>query len=416
LREGEGAVSRLLEDIAELRTYGADGQGVTRLAWSKELEAALDWCAGLMAEAGLEVERDAAGNLIGRWEADPGPAVLTGSHLDTVPSGGGFDGALGVLGAIDAVRSLRASGMKPERPIWVAAFMDEEGVRFGASMLGSRAFAGEDVSALGERVDPDGVSVREAMRAAGRDFDAIGNASAIGGVGVYLELHVEQGPVLERAGADLGVVGEITGMAGLRFELTGRARHAGSTPMDARSDALVGAARFVTELRDAARAQDSLRATVGSLTVGPGAANVIPGSAALSVDVRSETEAGLDSAVALVRDLSERIAREEGLTGELTELYRHPPLPMDAALIELLEGAARETGATAMRLSSGAAHDASVIGRHVPAGMLFVPSHDGISHAPDEHSEGPACELGARALANALRRLAGGDAMGAGGQ
>lgn len=403
----------LLEDLAQLRDFSAPGEGVTRLAWSADLEAALEWCAGLMKDAGLEVERDSAGNLIGRWPAGPGPAVLAGSHLDTVPSGGAFDGALGVLGAIDAVRLLRESGLEPERSIWVAAFMDEEGVRFGASMLGSRAFAGEDVTAMGDRVDAGGLSVRTAMSETGRDFAQVGRAHAIDGVGAYLELHVEQGPVLERNGVDLGVVTEITGMAGLRIRIEGRARHAGSTPMDVRRDALVGAARFVTELRDSARADGELRATVGTLEPAPGASNVIAGEASLSVDLRARTEDGLDMAISLARDLARTIAVEEDLGHEVTELYRHSPLPMDSGLIELLEVSAAEAGARTMRLQSGAAHDASVIGRHVPAAMLFVPSRDGISHAPDEHSEGPACELGARALAIALRRLAGGNPVSA---
>lgn len=407
-------MSGLLEDLGALKEFSSGGEGVTRLAWSSDLEAALDWCAELMEDAGLEVERDAAGNLIGRWSVGPGPAVLAGSHLDTVPSGGAFDGALGVLGAIDAVRRLRDSGLEPKRSIWVAAFMDEEGVRFGASMLGSRAFAGEDVTIFGDRPDSAGVSVREAMSALDRDFSVVQDAHAIDGVGAYLELHVEQGPVLERNEVDLGVVTEITGMTGLRLRFLGRARHAGSTPMDARRDALVGAARFVTELRDSAREDGELRATVGVLEAVPGAANVIPGEASLSVDLRATTEDGLDMAISLARSLAQRIAAEEDLEHEMSELYRHSPLPMDGELIELLESSAGEAGARTMRLQSGAAHDASVIGRHVPAGMLFVPSHDGISHAPDEHSDDAACELGAKVLAIALRRLAGGDSVRAG--
>jgi allantoate deiminase len=410
-------MSRLMEDLGGLREFStSDAEGVTRLAWSTDLESALDWCASLMEEAGLDVERDGAGNLIGRWQGGSGPAVLAGSHLDTVPSGGAFDGALGVLGAIDAVRELKAAGLRPERSIWVAAFMDEEGVRFGASMLGSRAFAGEDIVELGDRADANGITVREAMAAVGRDFSDALNARAVERVGAYIELHVEQGPVLERHGADLGVVTAITGMAGLRLRFEGRPRHAGSTPMDERRDALVGAARFVTGLRDRAREDGELRATVGALDVSPGASNVIPGEVALSVDLRSTTSSELDMAISLVRELAAEIASEEGLGHELIELYRHSPLPMDDELIELLEASASEAGATTMRLQSGAAHDASVIGRHVPAAMLFVPSHDGISHAPDEHSEGPACELGARALAIALHRLAGGEKVSAGGE
>ena len=402
-------MSALLEDIATLGEIGANGAGVTRLAWSPELEQAVEWCGNRMEAAGLDVERDAAGNLIGHWPAGEGRAVLAGSHLDTVPSGGRYDGALGVLAAIDAVRRLKRQGFEPSRPVWVAAFMDEEGVRFGTSMLGSRAFAGEDVGPLDDRQDSDGVPLGAAMRACGWQVAELKTASRIDEVGAYLELHIEQGPRLERAGADLGVVTEITGLLGLRVRLTGSARHAGTTPMDARRDALVGASRLVVELRDAARSREGLVATVGFVTVQPGAGNVVPGEARLSVDVRASDDSALVQGGRLVRELLARIAAEERLDAEITEAFRHPPRRMDPAVVDVLEAAARQVGATPVRLASGAGHDAMVIGRHVPAGMLFVPSSDGISHAPEEFTDGRLCELGAAALADAIRRLSASD-------
>jgi hydantoinase/carbamoylase family amidase len=402
-------VSDLAADLAALGDIGADGRGgVTRLAWSPSLEQALAWCAGRMADAGLDVEHDAAGNLIGRWGAGSAPAILTGSHLDTVPSGGRFDGALGVLTGIETVRRLRREGFEPGAPIWVAAFMDEEGVRFATSMLGSRAFCGEPLDGAGAREDADSVTLAAAMRACGRDVAALGDARAIDRVGAYVELHTEQGPRLERERVDVGIVTAITGMRGLRVHLRGAPGHAGTTPMNARRDALVGAARLTTELRDAARRRAGVVATVGTIAAEPGAPNVVPGAATLSVDLRSADEALLEAAEAEFRALLDRVAREERLDCDLETTFRKAPLQMDAAVTDVLEAAAASVGASALRMPSGAGHDAMVIGRHVPAGMLFVPSEGGVSHAPEEHTDARACERGAAVLAETLRRLSSG--------
>jgi hydantoinase/carbamoylase family amidase len=400
-------MSALMEDMVELSRFGDDGEGVTRLAWTPVLEEALDWCAGRMRAAGLVVERDEAGNLIGRWETGRGRAVVAGSHLDTVPSGGRFDGALGVLAAIDAVRALRDAGYRPARPIWVAAFMDEEGVRFGTSMLGSRAFAGEPLDWPEARRDGDGVSLAEAIRALGREPAEIPAARRIGDVAAYLELHIEQGPTLERAGAEIGIVTAIAGMLGLEVTFTGSSRHAGTTPMKLRRDALVGAARLIGELRQAAHDAGDFVATVGVVRAWPGASNVVPGTATLSIDLRGADDAVLSRAEAAARSLVREVAAGEGLEAETRELYRNPPLRLDRDLIDVLEAAAREAGAEPLRLASGAGHDAMVIGRHVPAGMLFVPSRDGVSHSPQELTDDRLCELGAAVLAGALRRLTG---------
>ena len=402
-------MSALMEDMADLSRFGVDGEGVTRLAWSPALEEALDWCAGRMRAAGLAVDRDEAGNLIGRWETGCGRAVVAGSHLDTVPSGGRFDGALGVLAAIDAVRALRAAGHRPASPIWVAAFMDEEGVRFGTSMLGSRAFAGETLDRPEARRDGDGVSLAEAMRALGREPTELPAARRIGEVAAYLELHIEQGPALERAGAEIGIVTAIAGMLGLEVSFTGSSRHAGTTPMELRRDALVGAARLIGELRQAARDAGDFVATVGVVRVWPGASNVVPGTATLSIDLRGADDAVLSRAEAAARSLVREVAAAEELAADVRELYRNPPLRLDTELIEVLEVSAREAGAEPLRLMSGAGHDAMVIGRHVPAGMLFVPSRDGVSHSPYELTDDRLCELGAAVLAGALRRLTGED-------
>jgi allantoate deiminase len=398
---GRGVVA----DIEAAAAFGGEGTGVTRLAWSPELHAVQAWLTEQLEELGLQVELDAAGNLIGRWQAGTGPAIMVGSHLDTVPSGGRYDGALGVLSGLQAIRLLKERGVEPKRPLWLVSFMDEEGARFGAALFGSRAFVGKDLGELGERTDGDGVSLREAMAGQGFDFDALPQARGIDGVGAYLELHIEQGPVLESEGVEIGIVTGIVGLIGYRARLVGEANHAGTTPMRLRRDALCGAATAILALRDAALARDDITTNVGIVSVEPGGSNVVPGAAEFSIDVRSATPEGYASLEPLVRDTLGRIASEQGLELELREVYRLEPLPLAAELVDALEQAAANEGATHRRLPSGAGHDAMEVGRHVPSGMLFVPSRKGISHNPDEFTEPEHCELGARVLARTLEGL-----------
>ena len=394
-------MSSLTADLESAARIGADADGgVSRFAWTPELAEANRWFVQRLEELGLTAEIDAAGNVIGRWERGEGPAVLTGSHLDTVPRGGRFDGALGVLAALEAVRILQREGVAPERPLWLVSFNDEEGARFRTGMLGSRVFAGE--------IDADDWrrrGVAEAMAEAGFDFERLPAARGIDRIGAYVELHIEQGPVLERAGVDVGIVTGIVGLLGFRARLVGEANHAGTTPMELRRDALAGTARAVITLRDEARRRDDMTANVGMCTVSPGGFNVIPGVAEFSVDVRSPTPEGFARIDRFVRDTLERISAEEGLELELEETHRLDPVPLDPALQDVLERAAEREGASHMRMPSGAGHDAMVLGRHVPAAMLFVPSRGGISHNPDEYTAPEQCELGARVLARALADL-----------
>jgi allantoate deiminase len=396
------SVAATLERLAQIG--GAPDRSVTRVAWSKELLDAYRVVGDHLRELGLEVEIDAAGNLLGRWEAGSGAPLLVGSHLDTVPRGGRFDGVLGVVTAVHAVRVLKEEGFEPSRPLWVAAFMDEEGTRFGAALFGSRAFVGEDVSALGDRVDAAGVTLREAMAAAGFDLAAVGAANRIAEVGSYLELHIEQGPVLEAQGLQIGVVTSIVGLRGYRVRLRGEANHAGTTPMPLRRDALAGAARIALELRHAALAGEATTANVGKLSVEPGGANVVPGLADFTIDVRAATPAGIAEWERVVDEIVHRVAAEERLEVELEQAYALEPLELDPELVDTVERAAAEVGAAAKRLPSGAGHDAMVVGRHVPAAMIFVPSRRGISHSPDEHSAADEVELGMRVLAETLRQ------------
>ncbi|MGH3004660.1 MAG: Zn-dependent hydrolase [Gaiellaceae bacterium] len=396
-------MSSLAADLEAAARIGADpAGGVTRFAWSPELAAANAWLVERLAELGLETELDAAGNVLGRWEAGEGKAVLLGSHLDTVPRGGRYDGALGVLAALEVVRRLKAEGVGPRRPLWLVSFNDEEGGRFQTGMLGSRAFVGDlDLEDWRRR------GVPEAMAAAGLDFERLSEARGIDGVGAYLELHVEQGPRLERSGVDLGIVTAVTGMLGFRARFLGEANHAGTTPMEHRRDALAGAARAVIALRDEARAREDMTANVGVIAVEPGGFNVIPGAAEFTIDVRSPTPTGFERSDRFVRKTLKAIAEEDGLELELAETHRKEPVALDPELQAALERAAEAEAASTTRMPSGAGHDAMVLAHHVPAAMLFVPSRGGLSHCPEEFTAPEQCELGARVLTRAVRGLVG---------
>ena len=394
-------MSSLRADLEAAARIGADERGgVSRFAWTPDLGQANAWLTERLAELGLDPELDPAGNVLGRWENGEGKAVLLGSHLDTVPNGGRFDGALGVLAALDVVRRLQAGGVEPRRPVWVASFNDEEGARFQTGMLGSRAFCGEcDLDDWGRRGIP------EAMAEAGQDFARLTEARGVDQIGAYLELHIEQGPVLERSGVDLGIVTAITGILGFRARFLGEANHAGTTPMEHRRDALAGAARAVLALRAEARARIDMTANVGVISAEPGGFNVVPGTAEFTIDVRSPSPERYAELEPFVRETLTAIAADEGLGLELAETHRKPPVALDPDLQDALEAAAQEEGATTLRMPSGAGHDAMVLAHHVPAAMLFVPSRGGVSHSPEEFTSPEQCELGARVLARTVRRL-----------
>ncbi|MDQ1732713.1 MAG: allantoate deiminase [Pseudonocardiales bacterium] len=391
--------------LDELALIGGNGRAVNRFAWTPELLAASRWLVQRLHELGLEAEIDPAGNVLGRWQAGDGPAVLVGSHLDTVPEGGRFDGALGVLSALEAIRRLKDEGFEPAQPLWIAAFNDEEGTRFGTTMFGSAAFVGDDQAELRDRVSTDGVPLSEAMRAAGFDFDLVPRACLIGSVGCYLELHIEQGPRMELQRMDTAVVTGIVGVRGYRVELRGETNHAGTTPMENRRDALAGASRVVLALRDAALSAGDITVNVGRIDVQPGGTNVVPGTAVFFVDARAADPQRFASLDALVRECVGTAAAQERLTIEISPTHEHPPTPMDPALQQLLGDEMRAAGLTWGELSSGAGHDAQVLARHVASAMLFVPSQGGISHSPDEFTPSEQREPGVAVLTAALRKL-----------
>jgi hydantoinase/carbamoylase family amidase len=396
----------VVESLEGLATIGQSPRGgTTRVAWSEELFRAYDWIGERMRELGLEVEIDPAGNLIGRWNVGTGKAVGTGSHLDTVPSGGRLDGALGVVGALHAVALLQEEGFTPTRPLWVIAFMDEEGTRFNTALFGSQAFTGGPLDGFADRADAGGTTLREAMADAGRDADRAVDAYATDQLAAFLEMHIEQGPLLESEGLDIGVVTSIVGLRGYRVHLHGQANHAGTTPMRLRRDALAGAARVVLELREFARSRPDVTANVGKLSVDPGGANVVPGLADFTIDVRAATPDAVDELDRFVERTVAAVAAEEQLEYDLEPTFSLDPLELDPAMVDTVERAAIAEGARWRRMPSGAGHDAMLVGRHVPTGMIFVPSRGGISHSPEEDTAPDQLELGTRVLAAALRDL-----------
>jgi ureidoglycolate amidohydrolase len=406
-------VTRLDDAIAELAEYNDDpaAGGMTREVYTPTYAAALDRVAGWMEDVGLVVRLDAVGNLFGRWEgADPGaPAVLTGSHVDTTLNAGRYDGVLGVLGAIEAVRLLRERGVAPRRPVELVAWAGEE-PRFGTGCVGSRAAAGTltrgDLDALRDR---GGTSMAAALRDAGFDPDRLDEAQLDpAAVHALLELHIEQGAVLESSGDEIGVVTAIAAPHDFTLVLRGAATHAGATPMGLRRDALTGAAEVVLVVERLARtsASGTTVGTVGVVRARPGAINVVPGEVALDVDVRDSDLAARTAVVEGILVAAREVAASRGLELEVVPIVEDAPVACADEVVAAVEAAAAAEGARARRMISGAYHDAMILGARVPIGMIFVPSAGGISHHPDEFTAPADLDRGVRVLAGALERLA----------
>jgi allantoate deiminase len=339
-----------------------------------------------MEAAGMSVRLDAAGNLRGVSGAGRRPLMI-GSHLDTVPHAGAFDGVLGVMMAIALVEA------RPKSAIEVAAFSEEEGVRFGIPFIGSRALVGNPV------MDPP---VLEAIRGYGLDPAELDNAIVDGEIRGYLEFHIEQGPVLERVGLPLGVVESIVGSTRILVVFHGQANHAGTTPMGARRDALAGAAEWIATVEGEASQDVRLVATVGRLHIEPNAANAIAGMVRANLDVRHPDDDERQRAAASLCNWAARIASRRGLQVEFLRLWQQPAVAMDAKMVTLVERAVAAAGYPAYRMASGAGHDAMILANRIPAAMLFLRSPGGISHHPDEtvlvEDVAAALEVGARFL------------------
>jgi allantoate deiminase len=398
--------ARLETRIAELSAIGGSGTSVTRLGLSPEEQGARELIGGWLTARGATVWRDPAANIYGRF-GDAGPAVLVGSHIDSVPEGGRFDGALGVLCAVEAVDALLDDGVRFRRPVEVVGWCDEEGARFGIGLFGSGAAFGRLPDGAAQRADKSGVTIAAALRAIGESGDPTKAKREPNGLAAYLEVHIEQGPRLAEQGRALGVVSDIVGILHARVTVRGRQDHAGATVMTAREDALAAAAEMVLAVESAARGLPDAVGTVGEISVRPGAKNVVPGECVFSLDLRARNEQTVEQLTRDVRLAIRRIGDARGVKSSLDVLSRVPAVPLDPKLRDLFLRSASGVGVDAPELFSGAGHDAEnsqLAG--VPTGMLFVRSTGG-SHNPNELASLDDAVLGARALALALRELAG---------
>jgi N-carbamoyl-L-amino-acid hydrolase len=394
--------SRLLDRLADLaRIGGLAGGGVERLAFSDGDRAGRDWVQSHLERLGVDVRIDAIGNLFGVWNpSGTQEAVMFGSHTDTVGRAGRLDGALGVVGALEVLETLIEADWRPARPLILASFVNEEGVRFMPDMMGSLYHAGslslEDARAATDRNGIRVGSELDRLQMAGTDsLDDIR-------VDAFLELHIEQGPVLEHLPADIGIVTGVQGLSWFRVEVRGASNHAGTTPMELRRDAGAVADALKVRLRELPSRLAPLRLTIGSTDWFPNLVNVIPDRVRFTVDLRHPTEAGLVEAEQAVADIL-----QSGKDTSWHSLARVAPCDFDTRVIEVVEEAAATEDLRANRMISGASHDAHILQRCYRCGMIFIPSRGGISHHPDEYSTDAQLSNGVQTLLGAVMRLAG---------
>jgi N-carbamoyl-L-amino-acid hydrolase len=401
---------RLQNDLDALAQIGRKvDQGIYRMAFSDGDMEGRAWLTERITESGLDFYQDGAANIFARLNWKEGtPSVMAGSHADTVPGAGHLDGALGVICALEALRVLKESNIKLKRPLEAVSFSDEEG-RFGG-MFGSQAIAGlVTPEYLHNALDLDGISLTDAMAKHGLNArDSLHAQRVPGSIYAYVELHIEQGPVLNRKNCSIGIVDAITGLFRWEITLSGTANHAGTTPMDMRADAFQGLAEFASQidriLSESGSPQST--ATIGHVQLKPGAANVIPGQAIFTLDVRDTDEQVLQSLSEALRRTLSAIARRRNLMFEFAVLSEITPVQCSPIVLDAISESVNEQKITATHLSSGAAHDAQMIASIAPAGMIFVPSKEGRSHSPAEWTAWADIEAGANTLLNTLRRLA----------
>ena len=386
-------------------------KGITRLALSEEELKARGYVVGLMQEIGMKIRVDGIGNIIGRLEGTDAaaPPVIVGSHLDSVPEGGRYDGVLGVVGGLTAIRRIKETG-HTKHPLELIIFTAEESSRFGFATMGSKAMSGAaDIRAWSKAKDPQGVSFLEALTAAGLPADQIESASRTGEpIHAFVELHIEQGPVLEDEELEIGVVEAIAAPTRLKIKVEGTPGHSGTTPMDTREDALVTAAQIVIAVREVAlsRYGEGTVGTVGNLKVHPGVMNVIPGIAELWVDIRGVNHESIVETLQELKDEISIIAEAEGTTVSIEVLTSDKPVKLHPMVINAVESACKDLKVSYKRMNSGAGHDAMHMASIGPAGMIFIPCAKGISHNPEESAAPADIMNGIDVLTRTMRALA----------
>ena len=402
---------RLSSTLEALGRIGETPEGMRRMAFSPADVEGRSYVVELMNQVGLNVRVDPAGNIIGRRRGQDErlPALGMGSHVDTVPNGGKYDGALGTLAAIEAVRTLDDLGLATRHPVEVLVFTNEEGTGFNRWLFGSRAMAGLWEPADHNAVDGEGVGVADSLKAIGGDLSRIGEARRQRGeLHAYLELHIEQGPVLITEGIPVGIVSGITGRVSFHVTVNGMANHAGTTPMGARRDALLAASRLTLAVNAIATEEETCRVgTVGTVAVKPNAVNVIPGQVELGVEFRDTDMGRLSDAERRFGEVSREISGATSTEVDIRRLEWGLSCPIGARIQDVVAESARRLGLASRTLPSGAGHDAQAMAAITESGMIFVPSVAGISHAPEEYTSPQDCANGANVLLNALLLLDG---------
>ncbi len=401
---------RLRKDIEALSHIGrGSDQGIYRTAFSDADMEARTWLKSLISDAELECYEDGAANIHARlgWRNDVA-SVMTGSHIDSVPGGGHLDGALGVMAGLECLRRIKELNLVPKRPLESIAFSDEEG-RFGG-IFGSSAICGHlTPESIHGAHDLNGITLSEAMSKQGyNSMDALSATRQPESIHSFVELHIEQGPILERQKLHIGTVDAIAGLFKWNIQLSGAAAHAGATPMDMRQDALQGMAEFASELNRVIEEHGSPRsvATIGRVELTPGAANVVPNLAEFSLDVRDTDEAVLQALADAMRRTLSAIARRRQLMFEFEVLSEIAPVKCNDRIVQLIETNSRTLGINHTRMASGAAHDTQIMASITRAGLIFIPSKGGRSHSPAEWSDWQDIENGANVLLNTLFQLA----------
>lgn len=403
----------IIQDLEALSPIGAlPGGGVTRLAFSS-VEAELHrLVARWLAQLGGKIRKDALGNLIARWpgQDDSLPAVATGSHLDSVPQGGKFDGVVGVVAALAAMRAIRKMGSLTRHPLEVIVFVGEESSRFGVATLGSKVMSGSaNIEQYLQLRDAAGITLRDAARESGANLAEIESAiRQPGELKAFLEVHIEQGRVLEEEAAKIGVVTAIAAPTRRQITIEGRADHSGATPMALRRDALTAAAELILAVEEYGRREAVHKsvATVGMLSLKPGAMNVIPGQVSLGVDVRGIDFASIQRVVAGIDDKLQKICQQRHVSAKTQQLSADKPVQLDSTVIASIEAACQKLSLPYRLMPSGAGHDAMNMAKITPTGLIFIPCKDGISHNPREEATVEDIVLGAEVLLHTILDLA----------
>ena len=395
--------------LHDLSAISEPGPGVTRLPFTPEHRAAVDLISSWMEEAGMSVSLDDAGTLVGRLEGpDNSGTFYLGSHQDSVREGGAYDGIMGVVLPLLAIRKLRDDGISLPFCVEILAFADEEGVRFPTALVGSRAIAGTFDASVLKMVDVEGVSLEQSLRDFGLHPDRIPTIrrprpQAIG----YLETHIEQGPTLEAADQALGIVTAICGIERHQVTITGKTGHAGTLPMSGRQDALVAAAELITQVKRLAEQSDDIRGTVGQLFVAPNVVNAVPREVRMTAEFRSPDDPLREAAGQALHRFAENLASRTGMKIDILRSYAQPAQPCDERFRQILYSSIRLHGGTGLSLSSGATHDASAMADLCPIAMLFVRCLDGQSHTPEEFASSFDMARAVEVIADFLQNVAG---------